>query len=805
MLAATMALAGCVSREYAQASGQGWVDFTITTKANLPPSASLPPYSLTVTSADNAYSHTWPLATDYPKFEPYTVGKYFAKAFSGEMGAEGYDCPCFAGETTFEVIEAKYTNINIDCFLTQAVIYLTVGDALRQACPDAMVTLHSAGHSYVEADRDAESPVFLTPGSTYLYVTVNDGMGGKATVAPDFKIDTRGSESYSVTVDMAEDEVLQVSCGDIVSRMPISAALFQSAPPSIEARGFVSGSMVNIVEGYPASEPLIMVVNAPAGLSAAVLTSVSDHEELPSECDLLGDPASLLAHGLIVDRVDDETLMVDFTRLLENVGVPDKSYFTFMLQARDRLNRVSEASMLRVAIKSVEVEAVGKPTSVVGTDFATIDVSLSSSDFNVDDFDVYIIDAHDNIISEANIIDFRADNEAMTASIDFNVEPGLDDIDVRVDFMGNPKLYATVERVVPEYEIFVDAFAMAANIYVTTEDKALRDIIVQDAIPYVNETPAIILNRDVDDGYITISQLSPATAYSISTVLIPNRYAPLVRVATEKAEQVPSGDFEEFEDLIQYKRLACGGAYSNTVFPIFNMQNYTDIDVKWPQKHWAGTDAKTFCKSASLHNTWYMYPSAMLDFSMSASGSKSMLVQSVGWSLDGDEITPYIQESGKQLAYNANVPNVAHRSAGKAFLGSYRFDPATLTEVYDQGVAFTSRPRSLNGFYQYVSDVTTPDNGLVIVELVNDAGPEPISVATATMRFTSSASFTSFSLPLSYHTIGVKATKLRIMFSSTYRQGDIGEEDDEVPVTADASRGMFIGSILRVDNLSFSY
>ncbi len=805
LFVASMSLAGCVSREYAQASGQGWIDFTITAHAVESESTPASAFSLTVASADGAYAHTWDSASDYPKFEPYSVGRYFASAYSGVPGSEGYGCPCYAGETAFEVVEATYSTVNIDCRLTQAVINLTIGDGLLQAGREASVTLHSAGNKYVEADTNADGPVFLTPGVTYIYVTVSDGMGGQATVAPDFEILTEAEKIYDISVDIDEGDMLRVSSGDIVSEMSISSELFQTPGPSIEAQGFTSGSMINILEGFPATEPIKMVVNAPAGLSSAILTSVGPSADLPLECDLLDDPSAILSHGLIIERQGDEALTVDFTKLLENVGVSDKSYFTFMLQARDRLSRVSRACILQVAIKSVDLQQSGMASAMVGSDFATIEISLTSADFSVDDFDVYILDRHGDVASQAAIVGFESDAANKIARLDFAVDQGLDDIPVRIDFMGNPKLFATVERIVPQYDIFVDAFAMTANIYVTSEDDRLREIIIKNSVPMTDGNQAKILARNVEDGCITISQLAPSTAYAISTVLIPGRYAPMVRVTTEKAEQVPAGDFEDFEDLLQYKRLPCGGAYSNTVFPIFNMQNYTTIDVKWPQKYWAGTNSKTFCKSAARHNTWYMYPSSKLDFGLSASGSKSMMLQSVGWSLDGEEISPYTQEPDQQLAYNANVPFVAHRAAGKAFLGTYRFDPTSLMEVYDQGVAFGSRPRSLNGFYQFESDVTVTDYGLAVIELVNDDGPEPISVATGTMRFSNSAAFTAFNIPLTYHTIGVKATKLRIMFASSYRQGDIEEEDADVPATADPEKGMFVGSTLRIDNLSFSY
>ncbi|MCM1451661.1 MAG: DUF4493 domain-containing protein [Clostridium sp.] len=796
----------CTSEEYTQASGLGWVDFSINT-ASIPDfPASNPAYSLTVASADGAFSHTWPTAEDYPKHESYSVGRYRAVAVSGDLGAEGYDCPCYCGQVDFDVAEAKHSVIDIDCSLSQAIVNISFGEGLVSASPQAVATVHSSGHGYVDADASKEGPIYLSPGATYIYVAVYDASGRSATVAPDFCIETQASNIYDISIDLISDNLLEVKCSDAVSQTPISEKLFDSAPPSISAQGFVSGVPFGIMEGFPIPEPIKMIVKAPAGLSAAILTSVGGGDELPAECDLLSDAASFDVKNIGVDMLDNETLIVDFTDFLENVGVQTNSSFSFLLQARDKLNRVSQACILQVEIKSVDLSEVGQSYSSIVSGFATVDVALSSPDFKREDFEVFILNDNEPAAQSAQILDLVADSERMMAHIKFALEPGLDDVDARIDFMGNPKLFFKVLRTVPEYELFIDAFALSANIYVTSEDEILRDFIIDNATPIVNGAVASILDRNVKAGCITIAQLSPATSYDISTVLIPGRYAPMSKATTEKAEQVPSGDFEDFEDLIQYKRLPRGGVYSNTIFPIFNMQNFTEIDVKWPQKHWSGTNDKTFCKSAYAHNTWYMYPSAMLDFSASASGTKSMKMQSVGWSLNGPEIPPYKQEDGSaSLSYNANVPEVAHHSAGKVFLGSYKFDPASLSESYVQGVAFSSRPRSLNGFFQYVSDVSSDDNGLVVIELINDLGPEPVIVASASMRFPSSPGFTSFNLPLNYQTIGVKATKLCIMFSSSYHCGSIAEEDESVPVTPNPELGMFCGSALRVDNLSFSY
>lgn len=806
LLAISALLAGCTSREYTQASGLGWVDFAVATAETTPFLMDSPSYSLTVSSADGLYSHTWPTLSDYPKYEPYTIGRYHARAVSGSPDAEGYDCPCYLGEADFEVMESKHSTIGIECGLVQSVINISFGQTLAAKSPAATVTAHSSGHGYVSADTNNDRPIYLLPGTTYLYITLEDAAGRKATIAPDFSIDAEAAKIYDISVDMDAENALEVRCGSVYSKTPISEELFDSAEPAIEDVGFTSGDVLNIVEGFPAETPIKMLVSAPAGLSAAILTIVSDNDRLPSECDILDTNALSSMKYLDVERIDDANLVVDFTRLLENVGVLNNSYLTFLLQARDRLNRVSQASILRVAIRSVDLELASRAYNMVGTNVASIDVALTSPEYMCGDFKIFILDDAGNIAKDAAILSYSEDSSSKIAHIEFEIDPGLENVPIRVDFMGNPKLFTYVERRVPKYDIFVDAFALTANIYVTTSDEALREMVILNATPKANGANATVLDRDVEAGCITISQLSPSTAYEIATVLIPGKYVPSMKATTEKSEQVPSGDFEDFEDLLQQKRLPCGGKYSNTVFPIYNMQNYIDIDVKWPQKHWASTNAKTFCKAAKRQNTWYMHPSALLDFDMSASGSKSIQMQSVGWSLDGPEIAPYKQTDDKtELEYNANVPEVAHRSAGRVFLGTYKFDPSTMSEVYDEGVAFSSRPRSLNGFYQYISDVSSNDNGVVAIELINDSGEEPVSVASASMRFPSSPGFTSFNLPLTYHAIGVKATRLRIMFASSYHYGNIQDEDEEVPTTADASKGMYIGSTLRVDNLSFSY
>lgn len=803
------ALTACSDTESTSFTGLGRVAFEVEANTNpLAPPAD--PFSLTMTSADEAYSHTWSNVNQFPILENFYTGAYTALSVSGTLGAEGYDCPCYSGEAAFEIFDKSHTSVVIPCHLTQALAEISVGAGLNGIYPSTAISLHTSGHGYVAYEPEREGPMLVMPGRTSAVLTFTGPDGEQVSVMPDFEMPTTANELSRISVDMDADSVLTLACGEAKARMRISHSLFATEAPTIEASGFTPGEALDLVEGFPASSPVVMTLNAPAGIQAATLTaicSLPSLEGMPAESDLWSDPGALAHYGLKVSSVSDRQMIIDFTNLLENVAVEANSGATFLVVCRDVYGRVSATMVLKVDFRSLDMSIVSSTPAIVGVDTPSITLALNTAKAQPSDFAVHITDEHGTPVKDAPIIGSQIDSLTREITLQFKVDEGSDNIPVCIDFMGTPKLNTLIVRDIEPYNIIVDAFATAAIVYFQAETPEMTSAIVRLASVKVNGKEASINSRYEEEGAIRIVGLEPSTTYTVSPVVVANGFAPEISATTEDAASVPSGDFEDPKSSLKYEDMKSGGQYSVSPFPVFSHQNFTTIDTKWVEKHWANVNAKTFCTKASNHNTWYLQPSGWLDYDNSASGSKSACIASVGWSLDGPEIPPYSQEpGGEYLPYNANVPHIDHRSAGKLFLGSYHFNPATMQEQYTEGVSFRSRPSSLNGFFKYIPDATViNDYGTLVIELLNENGPEPAVVASATVRFNNSPDFIAFNVPLEYKYAGVKATRLKMMFSSSHTGGTIDEEDAYVPVTSDPEHARSIGSVLWIDNLSFSY
>ncbi len=220
---------------------------------------------------------------------------------------------------------------------------------------------------------------------------------------------------------------------------------------------------------------------------------------------------------------------------------------------------------------------------------------------------------------------------------------------------------------------------------------------------------------------------------------------------------MPNGDFEEIAQTISVTDMNQGGKYS--VWPV-NYQNTCSFTIQEPTG-WASVNAKTCNLSAANQNSWFVIPStynttltwdAYRSFGMSTvtpdlyrdltaqSGSNAMVVRNVAWDENGT--TPGTSGGAFNTTYyNTNVPNIANRSAGKLFLGSYSYSGGS--ETYTEGVSFASRPSALKGWYKYANDGNDPtETGVVTVTLLN--GQKVI--ATGTARLSAAAHPPPFSL-----------------------------------------------------------
>ena len=394
--------------------------------------------------------------------------------------------------------------------------------------------------------------------------------------------------------------------------------------------------------------------------------------------------------------------------------------------------------------------------------------------------------------------------------VSFPVGDGSTPVEVGVYYCDELRRTLTIGRVMPDFHILVDPFAREAAIKIEAADPSLTEIITERLNVYVNGRETPVYERWKSEGILHVIGLEPSHTYRFeSTMMSPDTpgitFTPAVSATTESTPQLPNADFEQRTNGVIYPDLPSGGRYSQTTVEIFNWQHHTTFEQEVPEG-WANTNAKTFCTKASNHNTWYMQPSVSLTRTDPMSGSFVAELTTVAFDLDGEPIPDYVQTSQPYLDYSPIVPRIACRAAGKLFLGSYSFNPATMEETYREGIAFGSRPRSLNGFYRFMpSQANRSAAALVKVEVIGKADGVDSVIAGGEVRLTLASDNTAFSVPLTYRMFGVKATMIKVMFSSSDRIGTIAEETAAIQTFPDPQTATSTGGRLWIDNITLAY
>ena len=297
--------------------------------------------------------------------------------------------------------------------------------------------------------------------------------------------------------------------------------------------------------------------------------------------------------------------------------------------------------------------------------------------------------------------------------------------------------------------------------------------------------------------------LTPSSSYKVRANFLEVFSSNPITVVTEADSPVPNGDFEDLRETINISSIQQGGRFRETY--LGKWQTITSSYNVSEPKEWTSVNKKTCNDKAVNLNTWFVVPST-LNSSQSNSGSNAMALRNVAWDLSGKTPDDYTQTWGSLEGdiFNHNEPaSIANRSAGKLFLGSYSYTDGA--ESYNEGIEFVSRPLTLKGYYKYVQDENdSNETGMVTVSLLN----ENTVIGTASKALTASAEFAEFELPIVYTHKSLRATKLRIMFtSSNHASYNQSEENLSIKTTNYNGRYESVsrGAMLTIDNLTFSY
>lgn len=773
--------------------------------------------NFTLSADDGRYDHTWNSIINYPLNEILRPGLYTASVQSGGEMTEGLDMPYFYGEKRLSLLAGDDVTVEITATLAQSVVDVELSERLRQRFATVGVYLHSEGYSYIYYGGESDHQVFIHPGNITVALKVATDEG-EATVKIAEIPSAEARHLYTLSLDCDngdEPTVKAVVDGAEAGSVTVTGELLRSQAPVISSYGVTPGVAYELSEGVTPTEKIGFKVDGPQRDALTLSTIASSLNEIgwPRQIDFSKASEQEISKmeqlGLKITRNSAGDITdVDLTEVLGHLRYSaQSSKARFVLQGESVAGKLSEPVEIGIDILPVDITVGSMSNVIIGVNTAELVVTCHANDLDKN-IAIEALNEHSEWV-DCTIKSIERRGGGDQWAITFTVPEGSGaSLPVRVKYCGSVLVDVVLRRVSPEFTIEADAYALSAAIRVTSSDPSLTPLITSLMRIYVNGQPTVAADRRPDDGMLYIGTLEPDKKYQLTATLVDNPasddFTAPIEIRTESTLQVENSNFEDHHRSFKFDNLPSGGRYSQSIADIFNMQNYTSFDVDVPRK-WADTNAKTFCKSAANPNTWYMAPSVISDLD-NVSDYCAVKLQSVAWDINGEAIPDYRQSSGSYLAYNPNVPHIAHRSAGKLFLGRYAFDPTTLTETYKEGIEFSSRPVAINGNYHFTPAANDlNDCGLVIVEVLGMVNGRETVIASSRTRLTPALTYTAFSAPLTYDMFGVKATKLKIMLSSSQYVGDINYESAHIVTFNDSVRATSVGGTLWVQDLTLSY
>lgn len=780
--------------------------------------------SITMEDLNGGGVHTWESFSKFPQDEIYLTGPYLLTATWGNPGTEGYDIPAYTGETETAIMSDRRT----DAVVVMKAVHAFFNTGFKPSADASELSLasleaHTPGgmfHSLSSGDSEPDGEYLcLNPGRTSILASVYPGDGRSPVRIEGLELpSTTPGALYNVTASLrpeGDGAVLTVAAGGKSKSTKLTPAMLEGNAPAL-VPDWDTDLTYSISEGeYPLASFKAAVTPGSRRLRAVNLSvtsaSLTEISGFPAEINLLSpspeQKAMLAKFGVTCTLTPEGGCETDLSGLISHlVYINDHTALsTLTLDAVDEDGISPPPAEARIMTLPVDIRVTVPEPSVMCVDRAKLHIVCGASNF-ASNLSIGVKTGDETEYAAVACDVEHHGNDAY--DVRFPVPAGTEPVDVCVFYCEEERARVSVPRVMPEFEIKVDPYARYAMLKVEPADPALTEPITRQLLIRLNGKDAPLFARQPDKGLLTVIGLQPDTEYSFETTLFKGYDAPLtpkVTVTTEPARQLPNWDFEDHRPGPRYEHLASGGRYSQTTVEIFNWQHHTDISEEVPAG-WANTNAKTFNKQSRNHNTWYMQPSVALTREYAFSGSYSVMLASVAFDLDGEQIPDYVQTGRPYLDYSPIVPRIAHRAAGKIFLGTYSFDHASMTEVYDEGMAWNSRPASLSGRYRFLpTDANRSASGLARIEVTGIVDGKETVIASDSRRLTLASDFTTFNIPLSYNDFGAKAARIKVMFASSADIGTIEEETHSIATMPDPRTATSTGGRLWIDNITLGY
>lgn len=797
-------------------------------------------FGLTLTKSDGSYTKTWSSTSLFPTDQGFKTGTYTMEAFYGSLEDEGFERPYFYGSEQFEVQEDRTANVEITASLANSMVSIAYTDAFQKYFRDWQAKLHSSGGAYIDYPKAEIRPAYIRPGHVDIALSITKPNGVSATLQP-ASFDAATRHLYRITFDVYEGEVgeaqLRIIFDDTLEEenieIDLSDELLTAPAPEVHAKGFTAGQPLEILEITKPVNPVSFFIRAQSGISAAILT-VNSNANFPlgnefDFCNLTETQLAQLRNTGIketgLSRNPGTMAQIDMTEFIGSLPAGNHS---FTLVVKDKITKINEPVELIVTSVPLTFEVASVESVPLGSTNGSLTIITNGTELTsalkiqaMDDYGA-LQDCAIKSITERSAARRNASTAfpAKNYDVSFTLPESSRDIKLLISYKGQKQLEATAKRSIPEYSISNDGFAHKAIIKIEGATAADTKSITNRLRAFCGDTELSISSRNADSGLVTITGLSADKIYTVHTTVMsgtnPSFQAQTV-VTTESEASVPNGDFETLHQTFTASALAQGGKYTRTMISSA-MQNHQAYTISEPTG-WASTNAKTLNPAASTQNSWFVTASVFnssLFFESTQdtqggmggdkstpsayqfaaqSGQNAMVIRNVAWDAAGT-----LPDTDKKTAipsgyFSSKIPTIANRSAGRLFLGNYSYNGV---ETISEGVAFTSRPTSLSGYYRYLTDAQdNGEQGMVTVKLMHGN----TVIGSGSIYLNAADNFTQFTVPIAYTTYFLKADKLCVMFVSSTRS------DSNIKTTSRAERFLqeSTGATLVVDNLTFRY
>lgn len=764
-------------------------------------------FGLRLTRNDGGFAQQWTSVADFPTDKGYKSGAYTLEAFYGDVDDEGYNKPCYLGKTMFNVTPGETSEVSVTAQLANTMVDVAYTEAFRNYFESYSTTLHSEGHAYHEVLTSLNDPIYLAPGKVTVTLDFTRPGGQSAKIQPaEFTAEAR--HFYHITLDVNNggvgDAVLVVKFDDTVQQedveIDLSDELLNLPAPEVTAKGFENGATLSVLSGAQFAGEAAYSIYAPGGLTSALLTieSDTDHPSFGNEIELIGaseslqqqlTAAGLRAIGLF--KNPDQLASVDLAGFIGNL--PEGNH-TITLVVKDRLTRVNEPVSLSLTSSPLVLDFVSSETVAFGATTANIVVSYNSSDLakvltvkGLADNGTWV-DCPVTAVSEttAKARRTRADEfPVKNYKVALQVPATTRDMPIKLYCNGREAGTGTVLRAMPDYTLTSNDWATRSVIKVGGYSGAQLAAITS-SLRFFNpdgqEIAAQYISRNTDSGEITISGLTPASHYTLSTTTRtgdnPEKGASIA-FTTEAAAQPENGEMENWYSEKVYSQTLPGGIDIYRWFP--NAQGST---------YWATRNAVTTSVTSGV--TTY-YNSFSGTYSVDGASGKAAQICTVGWGKGNAFVVG--------PAYTCKNITPGMLFMGKlTYTGSNQYDASA--ETIEYGVPFTSRPASFSFDYTFAPYNSESFKAYAVVE--HRDGANVTRLAYGELESEQSVSdFTTVTIPLTYTNISLKATHAYIVFiSSTSANPKIKNVTGSGSLYRDSR---FYGNVLTVDNIKFNY